>query len=248
MKIAYFDCLSGASGDMILGSLLSAGADLSSLRKALSSLELGAIDYSIRQVRKNGISAVKVDVSLNSSSHFHESHHRSLFNIQELINKSRLTDKTKFKVIHIFSRLADAEARVHSITVEKVHFHEVGAIDAIADVVGAVVALESLGIEQVFTSFLSVGKGIVECAHGILPVPAPATLELLKQCPVVWRDVDAEILTPTGTAILTTLTDCYGPPPPMKVIEVGYGAGDRDLPKSPNILRVVIGETISEES
>jgi len=247
MKIAYFDCLTGASGDMILGALLSAGADISSLQKALSSIELGAIDYSIRQVKKNGISAIKVDVTLNSSSHLHESH-RSLFNIQELINKSGLTDKTKFKVIHIFSRLADAEARVHSIAVEKVHFHEVGAIDAIADVVGAVVALESLGIEQVFTSFLSVGKGIVECAHGILPVPAPATLELLKQCPVVWRDVDAEILTPTGTAILTTLTDGYGTPPPIKVIEVGYGAGDRDLPKLPNILRVVIGETISEES
>lgn len=243
MRIAYFDCFSGASGDMILGSLLDAGLSLEHLKKQISKLGLSHYNIGVEKVVKKGISGSKALISIDQ--HHHDHHHRYLSHIKEIINKSALPEQVKKKSIAIFQRLAEAESKVHGTDVEQVHFHEVGAIDAIIDVVGAVVGFHALGIKKIYCSPLHVGSGTVECAHGILPVPAPATAELIKGTPIYSTGVEGELLTPTGAAILTTLTSEFGSIPSMSIKSTGYGAGSLDT-DVPNLLRVLIGEAADE--
>jgi len=239
MRIAYFDCFAGASGDMILGALVDAGLAPDALKAQLAGLHLTHYDLQVQAVIKKGIGGSQVLVAVDQDHHHH--HHRHLSDIREIIEKSDLTPSVQQKSIHIFTRLAEAEAKVHRTNIENIHFHEVGAVDAIIDVVGAVSGLQLLKIEAVFCSPLHVGTGTVECAHGTLPVPAPATAELIKGLPVYSTGVAGELLTPTGAAILTTLASDFGPMPAMKIGTIGYGAGTTE-PSIPNLLRLVIGE------
>ncbi len=240
MKIAYFDCFSGASGDMIMGSLLDAGLSLEHLSDQIKKLGLSHYDIGVEKVTKKGISGSQALITIDQ--HHHDHHHRHLSHIKEIINNSTLPEPVKEKSIAIFQRLAEAESEVHGSDVEHVHFHEVGAMDAIIDVVGAVIGFNALGIEKIICSPLHVGSGTVKCAHGTLPVPAPATAELIKDRPVYSTGVEGELLTPTGAAILTTLSSEFGAMPSMSINSIGYGAGTSD-PAIPNLLRVAIGET-----
>lgn len=240
MKIAYFDCFSGASGDMILGALLDAGLSLEYLQNELSKLSLSHYDLQVRKVVKCGLTGSQVLVTIDQEHHHH--HHRHLEDIREIIEGSSLDPAIKDDSLKIFSRLAEAEAKVHRTEVASIHFHEVGAMDAIIDVVGAAIGLRGLGIEKVYCSPLHLGTGTVECAHGLLPVPAPATAELITGKPVYATGVQGELLTPTGAAILTTLAAEFGPMPAMTVEKVGQGAGTADRSLA-NLLRLFIGLT-----
>ena len=239
MKVAYFDCFSGASGDMIIGSLLDAGLPLELLRSELSKLSLSHYEIGVRKAIKRGLAGSQVIINIDERHH--HDHHRHLYDIISIVKNSDLAESAKEQVIKIFSRLAEAEAKVHQTTVDKIHFHEVGAMDAIIDVTGAVIGLEALGIERVYCSPLHLGSGTIECAHGVLPVPAPATAELIKDKPVYSTGVKGELLTPTGAAILTTLAYEFGPMPAIIPQKLGYGAGTSD-PPIPNLLRVIIGD------
>ncbi len=238
MKVAYFDCFAGASGDMILGSLMDAGLELNTLKGEIAKLGLDHYDLQVEQVVKRGIGGSQALVHVDQDHHHH--HHRHLHHIEEIIGKSGLAAGVKEKSITIFRRLAEAEAKVHRTTIDNIHFHEVGAMDAIIDVVGSVAGLAALEVEKIFCSPIHVGSGTVKCAHGILPVPAPATAELIKGKPVYSTGVEGELLTPTGAAILTSLASGFGPMPAMAVDTIGYGAGVSD-PGIPNLLRVAIG-------
>lgn len=239
MKIAYFDCVAGASGDMILGALLDTGLDEDAWRAELDKLELGGYDVQVAKVHKGPIAATQVEVTCE------EAHaHRHLGDIEALINGSRLPIQVKEKSVAVFRRLAEAEAKVHGETIDHVHFHEVGAVDAIVDVVGAVAGLWLMGVENVYVSALPMGHGFVDCAHGRLPLPAPATVELVRGLPIVSVDVEAELVTPTGAALLSTLGAGFGTFPPMLLESAGYGAGQRDLP-FPNVLRLLVGQSRS---
>jgi uncharacterized protein (TIGR00299 family) protein len=238
VKTLYFDCFSGAAGDMILGALLDAGLPLADLKAALGSLGVEGWDVSAEKVVKTGITATKFRVDqapAPAHAHYH------LAGIKKRIDQSALSEAGKTRAKALFDRLAEAEAGVHSMPIEKVHLHEVGALDSIIDIVGSVFALEWFGAERIVVSPLNVGSGTVKTAHGIYPVPAPATLQLLGEAPVYGRDVGVELLTPTGALVLTDYATSYGPMPPMRVDRVGYGAGDRDLDGTPNVLRVVVG-------
>jgi hypothetical protein len=224
---------------MILGALLDAGLSIERLREEIAKLQLTHYTLDVTKVVKKGIGGAQAQIVIDQDHHDH--HHRHLAHIREIINASDLDAKIKTQSIAIFERLAEAEARVHRSSVEAVHFHEVGAMDAIIDVVGAVVGLSVLGIDKIFCSPLHVGSGTIECAHGTLPVPAPATAELIKGRPAYSTGVAGELLTPTGAAILTTLAAGFGPMPAMTVGQIGYGAGTAD-PGIPNLLRVAIGE------
>jgi len=243
MKIAYFDCFAGASGDMILGSLIDAGLEVEQLKGELGKLHLTNYDIGAKKVTKKGMGGTQAIVSVDEDHHGH--HHQNLHHIEEIIERSDLERLIKQKGIEIFKRLAEAEARVHRTTIEHVHFHEVGAMDAIIDVMGAVAGIAALGIERVYCSPLHVGTGTVECSHGTLPVPAPATIELIRGKPMYSTGVKGELLTPTGAAILTTLSCGFGPMPAMTLENIGYGAGTSE-PAIPNLLRVVIGEAGDE--
>lgn len=241
MRIAYFDCFAGISGDMTLGALVDAGLSIEVLKSELAKLHLH--DYEIRQekVIKLGITGTKIHVTCQ------EGHiHRHLQDIVQIIENSELVEEVKEKAIAIFRRLAEAEAKVHGTTPEQVHFHEVGAVDAIVDIVGAVIGLYKLGIEKVYASAVHTGKGFTQAAHGTIPIPAPATLELLRGIPVYTRDIPFELVTPTGAAILSAYCGDYGEMPVMEVEKIGYGAGERDL-AIPNLLRVMIGERNAQE-
>lgn len=238
MRVAYFDCFSGISGDMILGALLDAGLELDSLKEALAGLKLSGYEIEARKVKKGGIAGTLVDVRGCEGEV-----ERDLGDVLEIIGKSDLPEDVKGKAKAIFARLAEAEAKVHGLGIEEVHFHEVGGLDAIVDIVGSVVGMRLMGIEEVYSSPLHLGRGFVECAHGILPVPAPATLELVKGVPTYGRDIEAELVTPTGAAIITTLAKGFSRAPLMEVEATGYGAGHRDLP-IPNLLRVSIGQAL----
>ncbi len=240
MRIAYFDCFSGISGNMVLGALLDAGLELERLQAELAQLKLPGYRLAAELVRRGGLSGTLVRVDCEE-----QSAHRHLSDVEAIIDASELPAEVRQGSKAIFRRLAQAEAQVHGRPVEQVHFHEVGAIDAIVDIVGAAVGLWLLGVVGVFGSAVRVGRGTVQCAHGLLPVPAPATLELLRGVPIYGRDVEAELVTPTGAAILTALARGYGDAPPMRVERIGYGAGSRELPH-PNLLRVTIGETADE--
>jgi pyridinium-3,5-bisthiocarboxylic acid mononucleotide nickel chelatase len=240
MRVAYFDCPSGASGDMILGALVDAGAPIDHLRDQLAKLGLDGFAVSARDVRKAGFRATKVEVEV-ATDHVHP--HRTLGDVLTILERSALQPGVKERAGRIFTRLADAEARAHGTTRAEVRFHDVGAVDAIVDVTGAVLGLSLLEIEEVHVSALPIGGGFVDGPHGRMPVPGPGTTELLRGFPLVDTGVHAELVTPTGAAILTTLAAGAGRMPAMTVLAVGYGAGTMDLPDRPNVLRCFIGQT-----
>ncbi len=237
MKIAYFDCFSGVAGDMIIGALLDAGLQFDDLKAEIDRLGLSGYKLSFEKVTKNHISATKFNVEVTE-----DQPPRNPDDIVKLVTASKADDDVKLKSIAIFDRLAKAEARVHGQPIEKVHFHEVGAVDAIIDIVGAVSALKLLGIEKIHSSMLPLGTGSVETDHGLMPVPAPATAELVKDFPIRITATEAELTTPTGAAILTTLAE-FTNPGITSFEYTGYGAGARDLPGLPNLLRVMITDT-----
>jgi pyridinium-3,5-bisthiocarboxylic acid mononucleotide nickel chelatase len=239
MRIAYFDCFAGASGDMILGALVDAGVSIEELNGEIGKLSLQGISVRAGMVTRNGIGGTKISVVGGDSDHHHV--HRHMHDIEAIIQGSDLDTATRRICVEIFLRLAEAEARVHRIPVDEVHFHEVGAVDTIVDVVGSVVGLQLLGVERIHCSPLNVGGGTVRCAHGELPVPAPATAELVRGKPVYSSGVNAELLTPTGAVILSTLASSFCPLPPMHVDRIGYGAGGHEMP-FPNLLRLFVGE------
>jgi len=240
MKICYFDAFSGISGDMTVGALVDAGAPADALLGSLRSLGTGA-RYEIEKTKRRGIAASKFRVHIVGLPH----QHRHLAHILKMIEAAPIPDRAKANAAAIFQRLGDAEAHVHGVPIEKVHFHEVGAADSIADIVGAAIALDLLGVEEVHVSAINVGSGTVHTAHGVLPVPAPATALLLTGKPVYSRGPEMELTTPTGAAIAATLGASFGPLPPMRSSAIGYGAGDRDFPQQANILRAMIGEKIA---
>jgi pyridinium-3,5-bisthiocarboxylic acid mononucleotide nickel chelatase len=242
MKLAYFDCFSGISGDMTLGALVHAGVPLDHLRNELNALELPGWELSSQNVWKNGMAAVHVRVTTQ------ESHtHRSLSTIETLLQKSCLAPPVRDRAIAIFRKLGEAEAAVHDVPIEKIHFHEVGAVDAIVDIVGACIGFAFLGIERLACSPLNVGGGTAKMAHGVLPVPAPATARLLLGKPTYSTGIQKELVTPTGAAIVATLCDTFGPQPPMSVSSIGYGAGTTDLEAQPNVLRLMVGEAAAKQ-
>lgn len=243
MKIAYFDCVAGASGDMILGALVDGGVALSELRQHLAALQLDhEFEIQAHPVIKNGFRATKVDVILRTpSDQGHHPQKRALADIQAVLAHSALPPTIREQADHMFRRLAEVEAAIHATSPQKVHFHEVGGVDAIVDIVGTLIGLDLLGVQQVLASPLPMGRGFVQGAHGTIPLPAPATLALLEGVPIYGLDLEAELVTPTGALILTTLCRSFGPIPPMKLQTIGYGAGGRDLP-IPNLLRLLVGE------
>ncbi|MCL4499820.1 MAG: nickel pincer cofactor biosynthesis protein LarC [Chloroflexi bacterium] len=239
MKIAYFDCFAGISGDMTLGALVDAGVDFEALEHELG--KLCVKDYSIRldRVVQYGISVSDITVQL--AGHHHQA--RTFSDIERIISESDLSEGVKAPSVAIFRRLGEAEAKIHGTTIDQVHFHEVGAVDAIVDIVGACICLEMLAIEKVYSSPMPTFHGKVEIAHGIFPLPAPATAELLKDVPWRTMDIDGELVTPTGAAIISEIAENFGPMPPMVIRSIGYGAGKRDY-GIPNVLRVLVGEAV----
>ena len=245
MKILYFDCFAGAAGDMILGALLDAGLPFDELKRALGSLAVEGWDISVDRVVKTGLTATKFRVHEHSHAHAGGDHHHAHHHLKSIfsaIDRSALSDAGKAKAVKMFRRLGEVEAAIHGTTMEKVHLHEVGALDSIIDIVGAVFALEWFAADKIVVSPMNVGGGMVKSAHGVFPVPAPATVALLKDAPVYSTGIQAELLTPTGALILTEYASEYGPVPPMKIDRVGYGAGERELKETPNVVRVLIGE------
>jgi len=242
-RIAYFDCFSGISGDMVLGALVDAGADLSQIEAELRKLGLEGWSISAEKVKRGAIFATQVKVE-TSEGH----HHRGLSIILGRIDKAGLAPRAADRARRIFTRLAEAEAKVHNLPVEEVHFHEVGAVDSIVDIVGAAIAFELLGIHEFACSALDVGAGQVKTAHGLLPVPAPATAELLRGAPMYTSGIARELVTPTGAAIATTLSTRYAQIPEMTLRAVGYGAGSADLTEKANVLRILIGENATSEA
>ena len=285
MRVLYFDCFSGASGDMVLGALIDAGVALEDVRGALGSLAISPDSVWTEPVVRAGIRATKFCVTGEEAAHAHEpmhvhahehshghaahghrhghhenhahthSHaavdhhdHRSLTEINQLIDRSALSAGGKTRAKELFQRLGEAEAAVHGTTLEKVHLHEVGALDSIIDIVGAVHAIEALGVDRVVASPLNVGSGSVRSAHGLYPVPAPATLRLLKGAPIYSGPQQAEMVTPTGALLVSAYASEFGAIPPMKVTAIGYGAGSRDFAETPNVLRVMIGDAEAKAS
>jgi len=250
MSVAHFDAFSGAAGDMILAALLDAGCELAAVESALARLDVGHWRLEARKESRRGLAATRFIVHLE---HGHDHHHRTWADIRRIIASADLPGAAGERATAIFARLAEAEAAVHGTSPEAVHFHEVGAVDSIIDIVGAAVALELLGVGRVTCSAIPPGSGTVRCAHGVLPVPAPATAELLKGVPIApppgpqTDEPAGELTTPTGAAILTTLAEGYGPMPAMTLRAVGCGAGSREGRAAPNILRVFLGDAPGDE-
>jgi uncharacterized protein (TIGR00299 family) protein len=238
-RLLYFDCFSGISGDMVLGAMLDAGLPFEGLKAALGSLAVSGYDVSTKRVLRAGVSATKFVVEDRQPAGGHP--HRHLPGIFKLVDQSALSPAGKDRAKSLFQRLAEAEAAIHDMPVEKVHLHEVGALDSIIDIVGAVHALEWFGADRVVSSALNVGGGTVKSAHGTIPVPAPATVKLLGDAPIYGGEVQKELVTPTGALLVSSYATAYGPVPAMSVERVGYGAGDNDFPSTPNVLRVLLG-------
>lgn len=239
MRVAYADTFAGISGDMFLGALLDAGLPEETLKKELSALPLAGFTLQCAKTAPHGLAATRVIIDVS-----HDHHHRSWHSISAMLAQSTLTPAVKEKSLAIFSELAEAEARVHGCRPEEVHFHEVGAVDSIIDIVGAAIGLHYFGIQELISSPLPLSHGWVECAHGRLPLPAPAVCELVKGMPVYGTDLTQELVTPTGAAILKGCRSSFGPLPPMIIERVGYGAGSRQLADGrPNLLRLVIGSS-----
>lgn len=239
MRSAYFDCFSGAAGDMILAALVDAGWPIDELRRLVGQLELPGVSVSAGKVTRGGLAATHVAVDVATQA---QQHHRHLPEIAQIIDAAHLSNRIANDAKAIFTRLAEAEARVHGTTIDQIHFHEVGAADAIVDIVGACAGLAAMGFERIVCSPIPTGSGTVKCEHGILPVPAPATAELLRGVPLADCDEPGELTTPTGAAILTTLAEWFGPLPAMRLETIGYGAGTRENCSRPNILRLCAGE------
>lgn len=244
-KILYFDCYSGISGDMTLGALLDCGVELHRLQEILSGLPLAGYSLQARKVKQYGLSGVQLSVRLEAADH----KHRRLSEITELIEAGDLPARVKEQSLAVFRSLAAAEAAVHGVEPEQVHFHEVGAVDAIVDIVGSACALYLLGVEQIYCSPLPMARGEVKAAHGLLPLPAPAVLELLKRrgVPVYGKDLAVELVTPTGAAIVAALAAAFGPLPALSLEAIGYGAGSLD-PGYPNFLRLLLGRASAEDN
>lgn len=236
MKVCYFDPFSGISGDMTVGALLDAGADWTGVASALTSLNIGAT-VRVEKTKRRGMAASKFMVESGE-----QKSHRHLPHIEKIIRAGDFSLAAQDKAVAVFRRLGEAESKTHNVPIEKVHFHEVGAVDSICDIVGACVAMDLLGITEVRTSRINVGSGTVQTEHGLLPVPAPATAELLKDFPVYSAGPEVELTTPTGAALLATLATSFGGVPSMRVLSQGFGAGDKDFPAQANVLRVLIGE------
>ena len=244
MRAIYFDCFSGISGNMVLGAFLDAGMPLEYLQQELNKLAVSGYKLEAKKVSKQGISAYHVDVKMRKW--FQPS--RNLHDIIKIIQDSTFSDQVKQGAIKIFTRLGEAEAKVHGVGLEKVHFHEVGAVDAIVDIVGAMIGIEYFGIEAVYVSALHVGSGFVKCSHGRMPVPAPATAELLKGVPFYSADITGELVTPTGAAIVTTLGSKFGPmPEDFRADRIAYGAGTMNLDIA-NVVRIYLGTAAEEET
>lgn len=235
-NVVYVDAVGGVAGDMLLGALLDAGADEAGVREALGGLGLPGLDFEVGSERRHGIAARRVRVSAPE-----EHVDRTWSDVRSVVEAAPLPDRARERALAAFSALARAEAHVHRIPVDEVHFHEVGAADAVADVCGIAMALETLDIDEFVCSPLPVARGFVDAAHGRLPLPAPATLELLRDAPLKGVDLDAELVTPTGAAVVAALAREFGPVPAMRLSSVGYGAGTRDLPELPNLVRVLVG-------
>ncbi len=267
--IAYFDCFSGISGDMVLGALVDAGASLPAMEAELRKLNLPGWSISAEKVRRGAIVATQVRVHVESAhrpnehhhghhgtqdkapsshSHVHSHPHRGLTEIVHMIDAAGLVSRAARRAKDIFQRLGEAEAKVHGIAIERVHFHEVGAVDSIIDIVGAAIGFDLLGIDEFACSSMDVGGGQVKTEHGILPVPAPATVELLRGAPTRSSGIQRELVTPTGAAIATTLATQFGPIPAMRLRAIGQGAGSTDLAEKANVLRLLVGERIESES
>ena len=238
MRIAYLDCLSGISGDMMLGALIDAGVDIAQIQAGVDSLGLPSCRFVADTVSKCGFRATNVNVQYEP-----EHTHRHLHHITEMIDQSQLTTNQKDLAKRIFTKLGEAEAKVHGCSIEKVHFHEVGAVDSIADIVGTAIGWDLLGVDRIECSSIPTGTGTVKIAHGTVSIPAPATAELLTNIPLAQSDIAAELTTPTGAAIVATIVDKFGSLPAMQIKTVAFGAGDRDLESQPNVLRLLIGET-----
>ncbi len=234
--LCYLDAFSGISGDMLVGALADAGADQAAITSAVSSLNAGA-SVSFEKVKRGGIAATKYRVTVEETKS-----HRHLHHIIKMIEAAELSARARRDVIAVFQKLGEAEAGVHGVPIEKVHFHEVGAADSIADIVGACVAFDLLGVDTIVSSPLNVGSGTVKTEHGILPVPAPATARLLEGRPVYARGPAVELTTPTGAAVATTLAESFGVLPPTKILRTGFGAGDHEFKEQANVLRVILGE------
>ena len=276
-SILYFDCFSGASGDMVLGALLDAGLPIAELRQALGSLALEGTELHTSRVQRAGVSATKFTWSTRNGSsvahqasdhthghdhrhehddhHHHDHHaphhheedheHRTLEEILSLVARSNLPTAARDRAAALFRRLAEAEAEIHGMSVDRVHLHEVGALDSIIDIVGGVFAIEWFGADEIVASSLNVGSGTIRCAHGTFPVPAPATAKLIAGVPSYASGPTVELLTPTGALLVTGHASSYGPLPPMVIEKIGYGAGDRDFVEVPNVLRVFFGQRTS---
>lgn len=234
--IAYFDCFSGISGDMTLAAFIDLGVPLNWLQEQLKQLPLRGFDISAEHVYRHGIRAHLVHVTADD-----DKTHRNYSDIKGLIEQANLSDEVKITSLDVFRRIAEAEAGIHGCAIEEIHFHEVGGIDAIVDIVGAALCIDYLGIETVVASKIPLGSGFVDCRHGRIPLPAPATVAILKDVPVYGSGIASELVTPTGAGIITTLADSFGPMPSMLIERTGYGAGQRDLEEIPNLLRISIG-------
>lgn len=241
MKTLYFDCISGISGDMVLGAFVDMGMDVDTLKRELGKLGIGGFSLSVKDIIRNGIRAVQLEVSAEEAKY-----HRDYHTIKKIIDDSPLSGRVKEISNKIFYRLAQAEGKVHSKPVEKVHFHEVGAVDSIVDIVGAAVCMEYFNIEKVYSSPLKLGSGTVNSSHGIIPVPSPATAELVKDYPVIKTSIKTELTTPTGAAIVTALSEGVADNIPYQSYKHGYGAGSKEIAEVPNLLRIFVGEEESD--
>ena len=242
MKILYFDCFSGVSGNMILGAMVDAGIDIKALKKELKKLDLHSYSLKVSKVKRKGIKGTKVDVIVDKKKHLHHTHYKD---IKRLIERSKLSKKIKEDSLAIFKNIAEAEAKIHRTSVDNVHFHEVGAVDSIVDVVGTSICISLLNSDITLSSPINTGKGMVKTEHGLLPVPAPATTEMLKGFPSYSSDIEFELATPTGVGIITAMAKASNTIPVMKTNVIGYGAGSKDFSDSPNLLRIMIGEGYS---
>ncbi|QUW21551.1 nickel pincer cofactor biosynthesis protein LarC [Sporosarcina sp. Marseille-Q4063] len=254
MNILYFDCFSGISGDMVIGALIDAGGDSTHLVNELKKLTMeDEYELTFTKVVKNGITSTKFDVLLTNKEHSHEHEHnhdhehhhghshRSYKHIVEIIKTAGFSERVEEMSLAIFKKIGIAEGKIHGVDLDDVHFHEVGAVDSIIDIIGAVILLDQLEIDKIQSSPIPVGSGKIHIDHGIYPVPAPATLEILRGIPIAASDVKGELATPTGAAIVAVLSEAFGTLPSMKVKSIGYGAGTKTFPTHPNVLRVIIG-------
>ena len=237
MRVAYIDCMSGVSGDMTLGAMVDCGVPLAAIQQAIDSLNLPSCQFKAEEVKRHGFRATHVQVL-----HEPEHAHRHLHHIVELIDNSQLSERQRDLAKRIFNRIGEAEARVHGTSIEKVHFHEVGAVDSIADIVGAAVGWDLLEVDRIVCSPVPTGTGFITIAHGRVSVPAPATAELLKGIPLAPSEVSFELTTPTGAGIVATVADEFGPLPPMAIEKIGYGAGTKELKEQANVARLIVGD------